>query len=129
MLETILHLAALALTILVLSRVVPGVRIRTVGTAIAVAIVFSILNFFLILPIKALLVVPGLLTLGLLFFFVPFIVNTVVLWVTDKLMASFEIASLRPLLVSAGAITIVNWLFHMHRSWGSYVPHGHIHWV
>jgi putative membrane protein len=129
MLETILHLVALALTILVLSRIVPGVRIRTAGTAIAVAIVFSVLNFFLILPIKALLVVPGLLTLGLLFFFVPFIVNTVVLWLTDKLMASFEISSLRPLLVSAGAITIVNWLFHMHRSWGSYVPHGHVHWV
>jgi putative membrane protein len=130
MLETILHLAALAVTILVLSRVVPGVRIRTAGTAIAVAIVFSILNFFLGLPIKALLVVPGLLTLGLLFFFVPFIVNTVVLWVTDKLMASFEIASLRPLLLSAGAITLVNWVFHMHRSWGGYVPHGgHIHWV
>jgi putative membrane protein len=129
MLETILHLAALALTILVLSRVVPGVRIRTAGTAIAVAIVFSILNFFLIWPIKALLVVPGILTLGLLFFFVPFIVNTVVLWLTDKLMGSFEIDSLRPLFVSAGAITLVNWLFHMHRSWGSYVPHGHIHWV
>jgi putative membrane protein len=129
MLETILHLAALALTILVLSRVVPGVRIRTAGTAIAVAIVFSILNFFLGWPIKALLVVPGLLTLGLLFFFVPFIVNTVVLWVTDKLMGSFEIVSLRPLLVSAGAITLVNWLFQMHRSWGGYMPHGHIHWV
>ena len=129
MLETILHLAALALTILVLSRVVPGVRIRTAGTAIAVAIVFSILNFFLGLPIKALLVVPGLLTLGLLFFFVPFIVNTIVLWLTDKLMGSFEIESVRPLLVSAGAITLVNWLFHMHSSWGSYVPHGHIHWV
>jgi putative membrane protein len=129
MLETILHLAALALTILVLARVVPGVHIRTAGTAIAVAIVFSILNFLLILPIKALLVVPGLLTLGLLFFFVPFIVNTVVLWLTDKLMGSFEIASLRPLLMSAGAITLVNWLFHMHRSWGSYVPHGHVHWV
>jgi putative membrane protein len=129
MLETILHLAALALTILVLARVVPGVRIRTAGTAIAVAIVFSILNFFLIWPIKALLVVPGVLTLGLLFFFVPFIVNTLVLWLTDKLMASFEISSFRPLLLSAGAITLINWLFHMHRSWGSYVPRGHVHWV
>ena len=128
--HALLHIGGLALAVLALSRFFPGiVRVQSVGTAVAVAIVFSVLDFFLGWFIRVLLFVPGLLTLGLLFFFVPFIVNTVVLWLTDKLMASFEIVSLRPLLVSAGAITLVNWLFHMHRSWGSYVPHGHIHWV
>ena len=62
---------------------------------------------------------PALLTLGLLFFFVPFIVNTALLWLTDKLIGSFEIKSLRALLLSAGVITVVNWLFeatvHAHR--------------
>ncbi len=126
--QTLLHLAALAVTILVLSRVVPGVRIRSAGTAIAVAIVFSLVNFFLGWLITAVLFVPALLTLGLLFFFLPFIINVVVLWLTDKMMASFEVASLRPLLISAGAITLVNVLLHAS-VWNAVSMHGHTRWV
>jgi putative membrane protein len=108
----LLHLAVLTLTILLLARLLPSVRIRRVGTAVVVAVVFSILNFFLGWLIRALLFVPALLTLGLLFLFVPFIVNTVLLWLTDKLIANFEIRSLRGLLISAAVITLVNGLFY-----------------
>jgi uncharacterized membrane protein YvlD (DUF360 family) len=108
----LLHLAALAATILALSRVLPSVRIRTAGTAIVVALTFCILNFFLGWLIQALLFVPAILTLGLLFFFIPLIVNTVLLWATDKLITSFEITTTRGLLLSAVAITLVNWLFY-----------------
>jgi putative membrane protein len=108
----LLHLAALALTILGLSWVLPSVHIKSIGTAIAVAIVFSVLNFFLGWFIRVVLFVPAILTLGILFVFVPFIVNTVVLWLTDKLMANFEIETTGGLLLSAGAITLVNDLFH-----------------
>ena len=129
----LVHLAALALTILALSWFVPSVHIRSWGTAIAVAIVFSILNFFLGWFIRAMLFLPALLTLGLLFVFVPFIVNTVVLWLTDKLMASFEIDTTAGLLVSAAAITLVNGMFHasaftamMH---GRTLPHYDPSWI
>ncbi len=108
----LVHLAALALTILGLSWFVPSVHIKSVGTAVVVAIVFSILNFFLGWLIRAMLFVPALLTLGVLFVFVPFIVNAVVLWLTDKLMANFEIETTSGLLISAAAITLVNGLFH-----------------
>jgi putative membrane protein len=124
--HTILHLGALALTILVLSRIVPSVHVRSVGAAIAVAIVFSVLNFFLGWFIKAALFVPALMTLGLLFVFVPFIVNTVLLWLTDKVMASFEIESFAGLLFSAAVITVVNGVFYaplLHSVWqGHYGP-------
>ena len=53
------------------------------------------------------------LTLGLLFLFVPFIVNAVLLWLTDKLLRSFEIETLGGLFASAAIITLANWLFHM----------------
>jgi putative membrane protein len=106
------HLAVLAATILVISRVLPSVHIRSAGTAIVVAVTFSVLNFFLGWLIRALLFVPAVFTLGLLFFFIPFIVNAVLLWVTDKLLASFEITSSRGLFLSALAITVVNWLFY-----------------
>jgi putative membrane protein len=110
----LLHLAALAATVLVLSRVVPGVRIRTAGTAVLVAVVFSLLNFFLGWLIVVLLVVPALLTLGLLFLFMTFIVNTVILWLTDKVIASFEIETPRALFLSSAAITLVNAAFQLH---------------
>lgn len=109
--HTLLHLAALTATVLGLARFLPDVQVRSTGAAIIVAVVFSVLNFFLGWLIHVLLFVPALLTLGLLFFFIPFIVNTVMLWLTDKLIASFEIKSLRALLISSGCITLVNWLF------------------
>jgi putative membrane protein len=130
--HTLLHLAALALTILVLSRVLPSVRIKNPGTAVLVAVVFSLLNFFLGWLIKAVLFVPALLTLGLLFFFIPFLVNAIVLWLTDKLLASFEIRALRGLLISAGAITLVNALFHaqvFESTWHRYAVHGQPRWI
>src|SRR5580658_4518690 len=95
------HLAVLAATILVLSRVLPSVRIQSAGSAIVVAITFSVLNFFLGWLIRALLFVPAILTLGLLFFFVPLIVNAVLLWATDKFLSGFEITSARGLFISA----------------------------
>jgi uncharacterized membrane protein YvlD (DUF360 family) len=109
--HTLLHLAALAATILVLSRFLPGVRIRRISTAVVVAVVFSVLNLCLGWAIRAVLFVPALFTLGILFLFVPFIVNLVMLWLTDKLLSSFRIDTMRALVISAGIITAVNWFF------------------
>ena len=109
----LLHLAVLTLTILVLARLLPGVRIRGAGSALAVAIVFSLLNFFLGWLVKVALFVPAILTLGLLFLIFPFLVNTVLLWLTDKVMSSFKIDGLGTLLISAAVITLVNGAFHV----------------
>ena len=116
--HTLLHIVTLAVTVLAIARFLPDVEVKGFGTALVVSIVFSVLNFLLGWAIHVLLVVPALLTLGLLFLFVPFIVNAVMLWLTDKLVDAFEIKTLRALLTSAVAITVVNWLFHA-------VVHGH----
>ena len=117
--HTLLHIAILAVTVLAIARFLPDVEVKGFGTAVVVSIVFSVLNFLLGWVIHAVLFVPALLTLGLLFFFVPFIVNTAMLWLTDKLIAAFEIKTLRALLTSAAVITAVNWIFyavvHRHR--------------
>ena len=109
---TIIHLAVLTLTILALARTLPDVHVRSAGSAFVVAVVFSLLNFFLAWFIKVLLVVPAILTLGLLFLIFPFVVNTILLWLTDKVLSSFKIESMSSLLMSAGAITAVNALMH-----------------
>jgi putative membrane protein len=114
----VLELVILTATVLLLARFVPSVRVKSVGAAIVVAIVFSVLNILLGWFIRVVLFVPALLTLGLLFLFVPFIVNSVLLWLTDKLIKSFEIQTLGGLFMSAAVITVVNWLCQ-------YVEHSH----
>lgn len=110
---TLLHLVVLTLTVLVLARALPGFRIRTPSTALVVAVVFSLLNWSMGWLIKVMLFLPAILTLGLLFLILPLIVNLIVLWVTDKVLHAFEIADGRTLWLAAGAITLVNFLFHM----------------
>jgi putative membrane protein len=129
---TLIHLGVLTLTILALARTLPDVRIRSAGTALVVAVVFSLLNFFLAWFIKVLLVVPAILTLGLLFLILPFVVNAILLWLTDKVLSSFKIESLGSLLLSAGAITAVNAIMHFAlRSLvaGHAVSPGPIRWI
>lgn len=129
---TLLHLAVLTLTVLLLARVLPSVKVRSTGSAIVVAIVFSVLNFFLGWLIRVALFLPAILTLGLLFLVLPFIVNAILLWLTDKLLRSFEIETLGGLFLSAAVITIVNGFFHValhaHRM-GLYHNPGPIRWI
>jgi putative membrane protein len=129
---TILHLAALTVTVLLLARIFPSVHVRSVGSAVAVAVVFSLLNFFLGWAIRLVLVVPAILTLGLLFLIFPFVVNTILLWLTDKLLRSFQIDSLGGLLASSAIITLVNGFLqvglHAHRM-GLYHNPGPVRWI
>jgi putative membrane protein len=111
----LVHLAILTVTVLLLARYLPGVHIRTRNTAIVVAVVFSLIDFFigwlLGLLIGAITIIPAILTLGLFWLLIPFLVNIVVLWLTDKLMASFELRDGRTLLIAAGAISLANFVF------------------
>jgi putative membrane protein len=99
--------------VLLLGRFMPGVRVKNWTSAAAVAVVFSALNWALGWFISAVLFVPAILTLGLLFLFVPFIVNTVVLWLTDKFLDAFELRDARALLLSSAAITLVGGAFRL----------------
>jgi len=110
---TLLHLATLTAAVLILTRVLPGFRIRSPVTAVAVAVVFSLINWSIGWLIRWMLFLPAILTLGLLFLILPFIVNAIVLWLTDLVVASFEIEDSRTLWLAAGAITLVNFLFHV----------------
>jgi putative membrane protein len=108
----LLHLLVLTVTVLALARLLPDVHVKSTGSALVVAVVFSVLNFFLGWLITVMMVIPAILTLGLLFLILPFVVNTVLLWLTDKVMGSFEIRGTGTLLFSAGVITAVNAVFH-----------------
>ena len=72
---------------------------------------------------------PAVLTLGLLFLFIPFISNAILLWLTDKLIGSFEVDTMGGLLTSAAVITVVNWLFYFAVHNHGFYAHGPTRWI
>jgi putative membrane protein len=116
MLHMLLHFAVLTGTVLLLAKLLPGVRINNTKGAATVALVFGGLNLLVGWLVKAalatLLFIPAFLTLGLAWVLVPFLANVALLWVTDKLLEAFELRDGKTLLLSAGLITLANGLLH-----------------
>src|ERR671915_2254226 len=97
-----------ALAFLGLSKLLPGFHVRALGTAMVVAAVYSLLHIvlhYILFQILWILTIPFvILTLGLIYF----VVNAVILWLTDRLVEDFHIDSTAILLVAAVLLTIVN---------------------
>ena len=94
----ILELLLNAGVLLLLARVMPEVKVRNYGTAIAVALVVGILNatlgFLLRLPLN-------ILTLGLLSFVVRLVVLAVIIRIADKFFSGFEVTTFAAALIIA----------------------------
>ena len=91
----------------VLAELLPGVRVKTFGTAITVALVYGLLNYLLFWLLALVAFIPMLLTLGLF----GLAINTFLLWLTDRLIEDFEISSLgmtflMALLLTAGKVLL-----------------------
>jgi putative membrane protein len=102
-----------ATAFLAVSKLLPGFRIGSFGTALVVSAVYSILHvvlhFILFEVLWILTIIPIILTLGLIFF----VVNAVILWLTDKVVQDFNIDSTAALIVAAVLLTIVNWIIRL----------------
>ena len=92
------------------SKLLPGFRIGSFGTALVVAAVYSVLYIvlhFILFQILWILTIPlVILTLGIIFF----VVNAMILWLTNKLVEDFDIDSTATLLMAAVLLTIANWI-------------------
>ena len=110
MLRLIIDVLATAGLLLVLASALPGVRLKSYGTAVVVALVYGLLNFFLGTVIGWILFIPMFLSLGLL----GLVINALMLWLTDKLIEDFEIDSVKTTLIMAVLLTIgrlvLSWL-------------------
>lgn len=93
-----------ALVVLGISKVVPGMKVRGFGTALAVALVYA----FLSVALKWLLVLLSLPMIILTFGLFLFVVNAFLLWITDKLIEGVELTSKTSLLIAAVLMTLGN---------------------
>ena len=102
-----------AAAFLAVSKLLPGFRIGSFGTALVVSAVYSILHVllhFILFRVLWILTIPlVILTLGLIFF----VVNAVILWLTDKVVEDFNIDSTAALIVAAVLLTMVNWIIRL----------------
>jgi len=92
----------MAVAFWITSKVVPGIRIRSFGAAVAVAAVYGILNALLGKVLWFLTFPLAVISLGL-------VVNALLLWVTDKLVDEFDIDGLGALVMGSVVLGVVHW--------------------
>jgi len=95
------------------SNLLPGFRIRSYRTALVVSAVYSILYIvlhFILFEVLWILTIPFvILTLGIIFF----VVNAVILWLTDRIVEDFDIDNTATLVIAAVLLTMVNWIIRV----------------
>jgi len=98
---------AFSLSVFVVARMLPGVRIGGMGTAIVVAAVYGILKFLFYWILVFFSLPFILLTLGL--FLV--VINAFLLWVTDMLIEDFEIDGCLTTIIASVVISLCDVVF------------------
>jgi putative membrane protein len=98
----ILSLVLKSLAVFIVAKLLPGIQIKNFGTAVLVALVYSVINFFLgkILLFFAFPVI--IITFGLFIF----IIDAFLLWITDKIIDDFEINSFGTTILAAFLIML-----------------------
>lgn len=104
MIDFILHILILAGVIFFVAESMRGVHIEGYGTAVLVAFVYSLINFFLG-TFLALITLPlMILTIGLF----KLVINTFLLWLTDQMIDDFEIEDMGTTFLLAVIITLTD---------------------
>jgi len=102
--DIILHYGLLGLVIFAVAQSLPGIRINGFGTAIIVSVVYGLVNLILGSVLKFLSFPLIFLTLGLF----TLLINTFLLWVTDKIIDDFEIDDIGTTFIAAVIITLAD---------------------
>ena len=109
--KIIWNILLLSVVIFVVARILPGIRLKSFGTAIIVAVVYSLINFMLYKLLVFLSLPLMFLTLGLF----VIIINAFLLWLTDLLIEDFEIKGFGTTFIASVLISLSNmllqWIF------------------
>ena len=106
MLTTLIHFCLVAVSMLVVSHFLPGIKIKSFGTAFVAALVLGLINL-LVAPILHWVTAPiNWLTLGLF----AFVVNGVLLKLVAALVDDFEVKGWLSAILGAFLITLISGL-------------------
>ena len=93
-----------ALSFMVVSKLLPGFYVRGFGSALVVAAVYGVLHVLLFRVLLFLAFIPVILTFGLFIF----VINALLLFLTDALLEQFKIEGFLTALVGAVLLTVLN---------------------
>jgi putative membrane protein len=100
----LVHLILTAALLLVVARVVNGVRVEGWGPALLAALLLGSVNA-IVRPLAVFFTLPlTILTLGLFLF----VINALMLWLTAALVPGFRIAGFVPALLASLLLTLLN---------------------
>ena len=108
MLSVVTKIVVTALALILVSRILPGVAVDGMYTALLAALVLGVLNV-LVKPILAILTFPiTLLTFGLF----AFVLNAFMFWLAASMLAGFSVAGFLPALIGSLIVTAVSTVLH-----------------
>lgn len=111
MIDLIMHLFLLGVVIYFLAEALPGIHVRSFGTAIVVAVVYGLINITLGTLLKLLSIPFIIISVGIFLLFI----NAFLLWLTDQLIDDFEIDDIGTTFIAALIITVSDtalaWIF------------------
>ena len=100
----IINILLLSVAIFLVATLMPTIKIKSYGTAIAVALVYSVINFL----VGWLLTFIALPLIWITFGLFKLVINAVLLWMTDQLVDDFKIKGIGSTLVAAVLITVID---------------------
>ena len=105
MLNHLAHVLVFAVAVFLTARVVPGIKVRSFGSALVFAFVLAILNK-LLYGILVFLSFPAiLLSLGLFLL----VINAFLWWLADKVVSGVETRSFGSAFLGSLCTTVINW--------------------
>ena len=109
MIKIILRIIIIALALLAIAKIVPGISIANFYTALIVALLWGVIGVTL-KPLLQVLALPiTILTLGLF----SLVINALLFWFLATFVAGFSIAGFIPALIGSLLLTLVNWVLHL----------------
>lgn len=98
-----------AVMLLIVDRLNIGLKVGGFSGAMVAALVIAIVNLILGTLLQVLSLPLNVLTCGLLSWLITWIIAAIVLWVSDKLLRSFEIVNFVSAMVAALVLAVLSW--------------------
>ncbi|QTA80588.1 Phage holin domain-containing protein [Desulfonema limicola] len=98
------NILLLSAAVFIVASLMPTIKIKNYWTALAAAVVYSLVNFLIGWLLRFFAMPFIFITFGLF----TFVVNAFLLWITDKLLDDFEIDGIFSTLIGAFLITLIN---------------------
>ena len=109
MMMIIIQILVIAVAVMLTAAILPGIQIKSFGTAIIVAIVLGLLNYF-VSPVMVFLSIPiTVITFGLFLF----VINAVIILLASALVGSFKVDGFWWALIFSIVLSFITYLLEM----------------